>query len=745
MSELLAPAGNYEAFIAAINAGANAVYIGLNSFSARAYANNFAVEEIKSIVEYAHLRNVKVFVTMNTIIFQDELPQAYSTIDELAKANIDAIIIQDLALLDYVAKCYPSIEAHASTQMGIDDLEGINILDKLGVKRVVLAREVPIEKIKYFKTKTNMPLEAFIHGALCVSYSGNCLISGLIGMRSGNRGRCVGSCRKLYNLVNLTTNEVFPKNYLLSMKDLNTTYSVKDLSVIDSLKIEGRMKEPYYVYSVVNSYRKILDGDTNLKDINVNLTKTFNRTFTKGYLLRELPVNITNTKKPNNYGYYIGKVTNKKGSMIEIKLTETLNQGDQIRFDLDDINEVSLPIVKMYDKNNKLINSSNTYAYVECKERINIGSSVYKTKDKDFLTSLEQSMKNEYWSYPVNMYLNLEGNELSLTVYYDEYFGSSDKVVIEKANNNPTTLDSIKKQLSKLGNTPYYLDTLNVNFNEEWFIPVSILNNLRRAAILDLNKNRLKSKELKQNPYSFTKQIFPSISPIITASVKTKEQYDVCKSLGIKHIYYDNIIPRNNASYKEIDKEVLVGGLGGLEHYKNNDVITDYSFNVVNAESVNILHSLGANRVTLSHEINKQQIKNLVNEYYHKNGGYPNLEMIVYGRQEMLHTKYCPIKKMGECGKCKTEKFAVKDDFETFPILTDSDCSTTILNGKILNLIEEVSLLDHINYFRLAFTIESSEEIIQAFNNLKNKLDGKNVKCFNSKTDTRGHFNREIL
>ena len=745
MSELLAPAGNYEAFIAAINAGANAVYIGLNSFSARAYANNFTIDEIKNLVEYAHLRNVKVFVTMNTIVFQDELPLAYSTIDELAKANIDAIIIQDLALLDYVSKCHPSIEAHASTQMGIDDLEGITSLEKLGIKRVVLAREVPIEKIKYFKTKTNMPLEAFIHGALCVSYSGNCLISGLIGMRSGNRGRCVGSCRKLYNLVNLTTNEVFPKNYLLSMKDLNTTYNVQDLNIIDSLKIEGRMKEPYYVYSVVNSYRKILDGNTNIKEINTNLTKTFNRTFTKGYLFNELPVNITNTKKPNNYGYYIGKVTGKRGSMVEIKLTEPLNQGDQIRFDLDDINEVSLPIVKMYDKNNKLINSSNTYAYLECKERINIGSNVYKTKDKDFLSSLEQSMKTEYWSYPVNMYLTLEENELSLTVYYDEYFGSSDKVLIEKANNNPTTFESIKKQLSKLGNTPYYLDTLNIDFDEEWFIPVSILNNLRRTAIEDLNKNRLKTTEIKPLPYTFTKQIFPTIKPIITASVKTKEQYDVCKSLGIEHIYYENIVPRNNASYKEFNSEVLIGGIGGLERYTHNDVITDYSFNVVNAESVNILHTLGAKRVTLSHEINKQQIKNLVSEYYNKNGGYPNLEMIVYGRQEMLHTKYCPIKKMGECGKCKSKQFALKDDFEVFPLLTSDNCEVTLLNGKVLNLIDEINTLEHINSFRLAFTTESSNVVKQVIKNTLDKLSGSSKKYFNSETDTRGHFNKEIL
>ena len=229
MSELLAPAGSVEAFFAAINAGADAIYVGLNTFSARAYANNFSVEELKELVAYAHLRNVKIFITMNTIVFQDELVKAYALIDELANIPVDALIIQDLALINYVTKKYPHIEAHVSTQMGIDDLEGIKVLEGLGVKRIVLAREVPIDKIKDLKSKTTMPLEAFIHGALCVSYSGNCLMSGLIGMRSGNRGRCVGSCRKLYNLVNLSTDFIFPKQYLLSMKDLNTTEHINDL------------------------------------------------------------------------------------------------------------------------------------------------------------------------------------------------------------------------------------------------------------------------------------------------------------------------------------------------------------------------------------------------------------------------------------------------------------------------------------------------------------------------------------
>lgn len=748
MSELLAPAGSIEAFYAAVNAGANAVYVGLNTFSARAYANNFSIEELKELVSYAHLRNVKVFVTMNTIVFQDELPLAYTLIDSLAQIPIDALIIQDLALINYVTKKYPHIEAHVSTQMGIDDLEGIKILEKLGVKRVVLAREVSIDKIKELKTKTTMPLETFIHGALCVSYSGNCLMSGLIGMRSGNRGRCVGSCRKLYNLVNLTNDSVFPKQYLLSMKDLNTTEHINDLKIVDSLKIEGRMKEPAYVTSVVRSYRELLDNkNADFKKINLNLSKTFNRTFTKGYIFNEKPTDITNIKKPNNFGYLIGTVTNKTKNLVEIKLFSSLKQGDQIRFDLNDINEVNLPVTKIYDKNYKLINSSNSVAYVECVESIKVGTKVYKTKDVDFLDELEKAAKISYYSLPIDMFLTITSdNKLSLTINYEDYYVSvisSDQ--LEIASNNPTSFDNIKKQLSKLGNTPYVLNNLTIDLEPIWFIPVSVLNNLRRQGIALLDEKRLERCIITNNNPSFTKQIFPINKPTISVSVKTLEQYLATKEAGITEIYFENVIPRNNAEYKDIDGPVLISGMGGLSYYKDNYIVSDYSFNVVNAESVNLLHNLGVNKVTLSHEINRNQIKNLLDEYYNQNGGYPNLELIIYGRQEMLHTKYCPIKKMGECGKCKTNSFALRDDFETFPLLTSDTCEITLLNGKILNLIDEINTLEHISSYRLAFTTESASEVKQIIKNAFDKLSGSTEKYFNSITDTRGHFNKEIL
>ena len=235
-TELLAPAGSFEIFKAVIAAGADAVYVGGNAFGARAYANNFDLDDLKLITDYAHLRFVKIYVAMNTILFDHELNMAFKTVDELAKIGIDAIIVQDLALLHYITNNYSSIEAHISTQFGIDDLDGIKFVESLGAKRVVLAREVNIEKIKEFKKQTKMSFETFIHGALCVSYSGNCFMSGLLGMRSGNRGRCVGCCRKVYTLKDVTNNITYPASYLLSMKDLNVSEDIKKLKVVDSFK-----------------------------------------------------------------------------------------------------------------------------------------------------------------------------------------------------------------------------------------------------------------------------------------------------------------------------------------------------------------------------------------------------------------------------------------------------------------------------------------------------------------------------
>jgi len=282
MTELLAPAGNMEALKAAISNGCDAIYLGMQKFGARAYSSNFDLESLKEAVTYAHLRNVKIYVTMNTIIFENEVEDMKGQMHELNEIGVDGIVVQDLAAFDYIVKNFLDMESHCSTQMGIDDLDGTLLFKELGAKRVVLSREVEIEKVKEIRRIAKIPLEIFVHGALCVSYSGNCLMSGLIGYRSGNRGRCVGSCRKEYELIDKTTDTYLGKNYILSTKDLSTIDYINDLKEIDSLKIEGRMKEPAYVANVVSKYRLALDNKITEKD-KENLSKTFNRTFTKGY------------------------------------------------------------------------------------------------------------------------------------------------------------------------------------------------------------------------------------------------------------------------------------------------------------------------------------------------------------------------------------------------------------------------------------------------------------------------------
>lgn len=747
MTELLAPAGNMEALKAAISNGCDAVYLGMQKFGARAYSDNFDIDALQEAVRYAHLRDVKVYVTMNTIVFEDEIDDMQRQLRELNEIGVDGVIVQDLAVFDYIVNSFTDMEAHCSTQMGIDDLEGTLLFKELGAKRVVLSREVPIEKVKEIKQAAKIPIEIFVHGALCVSYSGNCLMSGLIGYRSGNRGRCVGSCRKEYELFDKTTGKSLGKSYLLSTKDLNTIDYIDELKEIDSLKIEGRMKEPAYVANVVSQYRAALDGKASASNKD-NLKKTFNRTFTKGYLFHEDPKDLTNIKRPNNFGYEIGKVTGYRSGMYEITLSQRLNQNDIIRIDHDN-EDVNLSVVKLYDRDGNLINKADKVCYIKIKEKLSSGDVVYKTKDYLFYKDLEDNLEKEFrrfrldlkvYAYPDSK-LVIDAEGLGCSYLYES------EEILGEAINNPTTREQVVKQLSRLNDTVFTLG--DVEFEEyNAFIPVKMLNNARREIVQGLYDAKISSKERgTQEPEAKEKIAFAPQKPYITASVTTKEQYDACVSCGIKEVYFDNIIRRNQITYDEREGELLIGGYGGIYYYRNrNPFITDYSLNVVNAASCRELYRLGAKRVTLSYELNKKQIGELIDAYYEDNDGYPALEMIVYGRAPLLFTKYCPLKKMGQCGICKTKSYEIKDEYGTFPIISHSDCTTTILNGKILNLLDEMPAISGVEAFRLNFTIESPEEVVKVVKTAQGKLDGKiSQSLFNQETDTRGHFNKEII
>ena len=332
--ELLSPAGDMDTLISAVNNGADAVYAGGKIFGARAFAHNFSNLELEKAVKYCHLYGVKLYVTVNTLVFENETYEFLDYIKFLYEINVDAVIMQDLGMISLVRRFIPDLEIHGSTQINCHNDESLCFLEKLGVKRAVLAREMNTDEIR--KLKCPIEKEIFIHGALCVSYSGQCLFSSLNGGRSGNRGSCVGSCRLPYELYDEDKIKT-DGDYLLSTKELCTVSHIKEILElgVDSLKIEGRMKSPEYVGYVTKVYRRLID-DYYLgkepkisKDELINLYKLFNREFTSGYLFDD---DIYNTKTPNHLGYPLGKVIKVNNEKIHIKLSDDLYQEDGIRF-----------------------------------------------------------------------------------------------------------------------------------------------------------------------------------------------------------------------------------------------------------------------------------------------------------------------------------------------------------------------------------------------------------------------------
>jgi putative protease len=334
--ELLAPGGSIESMYAAVQTGCDAIYMGGSKFSARAYANNLSDEELIKAVDYCHLYDVKVYIALNTLIKEVELEEALDYSRFLYKIGVDALIIQDFGLFAAIKKEMPGFELHASTQMTIHNGEGALFLKELGFKRIVLSRELSLEEIKYISTDLNVETEVFVHGALCISYSGQCLMSSVIGGRSGNRGRCAQPCRLPYTIINKSTQET-REGYLLSPKDTCTIDEIKALieSTTSSLKIEGRMKKPEYVAGVVSSYRKAIDSvysnsSFENKPHKEILTQLFNREgFSKAYLRGNIGKDMMAYNFPRNTGVLLGKVEKD----LRIKLSKDISVGDGIRTD----------------------------------------------------------------------------------------------------------------------------------------------------------------------------------------------------------------------------------------------------------------------------------------------------------------------------------------------------------------------------------------------------------------------------
>ncbi len=513
MVELLAPAGSKEALIAAVESGANAVYLAGNMFGARAYANNFDEDGLREAIRFAHLRQVKIHVTVNTIVDDAELEALADYLRFLYEAGADAVLVQDLGVARLVKQVSPGLPMHASTQMTVHNLAGVKALEAMGFSRVVLSRELSLKDIRYICANSKAEIEVFVHGALCVCYSGQCLMSSMIGGRSGNRGRCAQPCRLPYTLVDETGKDVLADTagqYLLSPRDMNTIDILPELleAGVASLKIEGRMKRPEYVAVVVDTYRRAIDsyfqgnGYAVEDEAKKSLAQIFNRDFTTAYLLDRPGRNMMSDRRPNNRGLLIGRVIRYDWDVrrVTIKLSGSIQLGDQVDFWVKVGGRVTATIQDLQDAQGHAIAQADSGVEVSfpIPSAVRDHDRVFKVFDAGLMERAREFFNTgaPVRCIPVQVQVFAAvGKPLRIRMTdADGYFAEAlTDFQGEEARKRPLTQETIQKQVSRLGSTVYVLDELQTEIEGNVMVPVSEINEARRKVTEALDAVRLAS------------------------------------------------------------------------------------------------------------------------------------------------------------------------------------------------------------------------------------------------------------
>lgn len=760
--ELLAPAGDQESLIAAIQNGANAIYLGGTLFNARAFAKNFDDEQIKWAVGYAHARNVRIFVTVNTLFKDSEFIDLISYIDRLYLYQVDALIIQDIGLFHIVKERYPDFEIHISTQASVMNDQAVSYFEKNGANRIVLARENSIEEIKNICKSTKLDVEVFVHGALCVAYSGQCLMSSFIGKRSGNRGQCAQPCRLQYRLKK--DGEILPvKNpFLMSPKDLMTIESIGELidAGVTSFKIEGRMKRPEYVASVVKAYRKAIDAYIENEKIELDediqdMRAMFNRDYTTGYIFHDH--SIVEGDYSGNKGIIIGQVIgySKRNKLVKVKLTNSLRQGDSVVFERIDKGR---PVNKIY-VNNQLVSHANKGDIVEIEFDYSVyEGNVRKTVDTEIIKKLRKTFEKENIHLPLFMTFKGHVNEQAqLKIKYCQHEVTIySNNVLEKALKTSLDKERIIKQLSKLGQTPFKIEKIDIQIDSDIIMPIKDLNEMRRQAINQL-LNLIMSKKIHNNKF---KEISPlkiqkksSGNTQIYILVQNLDQLNICLEYNNNIcIYYpfqadfEEAYQRGLKCNKEIgmfvprickNDDLLEIINHPLYKKVNNFIVNDYgALNILEAANKNIIIGTGLNiynsfacehfskyKKILSLEMSKKEINSL-------NTNLNDCIVQIYGKFENMISEYCPISQYyfgyqnKNCKLCKNAKFTILDrKNEEFDLLMDEKCRMHLLNSKTL-WIEQFDKIKTSGLF-LHFTNEQVELMHDILNEFFNKITSK--------------------
>ena len=739
MIELLSPVGDFNCLKAAVQNGANAVYFGSNLFSARAFAKNFENNELEQAINYAKLRGVKTHLTLNTLIKDEEFEDAINVAKTAYEFGIDAIIVQDLGLAINLIKSFPDLEIHASTQMTTSNLEGVKRLQDLGFRRVVLSRECSISEIEHICKNSNIEIEVFTHGALCISYSGQCLFSSMVGGRSGNRGMCAQPCRLPYSL--LSEDKILDKGYLLSPRDLCSLENLPKLisAGVSSLKIEGRMKSPTYVATVTKIYRKYinlaykyLNNEISKYEIDENdkkeLMQVFNRgEFSTGHLLDSPNKKLIYPQKPNNMGITLGKVLkiNPNKGLITVKLEDKVAIGDGISFE-NEPTKYTISELMNKNVNIKLGLTGDTVTFGRMKGNIKPGDKIFKLTDKTLSTEALNSFSKENVKTYLSCNLEIHSSKKILVTVNSLNFNLGVNFeydyIPDIAKNSPITQDRIINQFNKTLNTCFEFSEINIDLGDNVFIPTSILNDIRRTAISLIEEKIISSFKRESN------SIITKLQSNCETSIKHQEKaillnilntnYDYSKLKNFDKIYiplkyfsdknYEKILKLlenksklyiympvvvkdrylstikkyvENALNKFNISGAVVSEMSSISLFKDIEIIANYNFNIFNSYSSKEIQKLGFTSITLSPELDERELSNI---------SAKNKEVIVYGKIPLMTMSYCLLGKANRCYKeCKhlcleNNNYYLNDRYNfKFRVIPDNiQTLTTIYNSR---------------------------------------------------------------
>ena len=785
-TELLSPAGNWDCARAAVANGADAIFFGLPKFNARIRADNFTEADLPELMVFLHKHGVRGFVTMNTLIFTGELQEAEAQLRLLEECGVDAIIVQDLGLARLCRHVAPSIEIHASTQMTITSPEGLQFADQLyQLDRAVLARELSLKEIKKFNPAECAPLEVFVHGALCVAYSGQCLTSESLGQRSANRGECAQACRMPYKLVvDGEERDMKDVRYLLSPQDLAAVDIIPELveQGVVSYKIEGRLKSPEYVAAITNVYRKAIDAAVAKKDSPITeddryaMEMTFSRGLSTGWFEGTNHPRLTHGKFGKKRGVYIGEVTGSERGWVDVRLATRMpvKAGDGIVFDAgEDRNEEQGARISKVAGERLLFH--NKHSGLDWK-RIKPGQTIWKTDDPKLNSSLTASWKNAKLE-PVrqSLKISVSGRAGEPMVLRSLGVFIKSEEVLEMADMRPLTTDFLAKQLGRLGGTAWQLGELENQLEGDVMLPVSAINRLRRSLVKALDQE-VKSKpiDLKRAKIACPtsaelmpeRQTDESHKRELSVLCRSMEQIESALEAGVSEIYVDFedirrgkdgvalvrsqkgarihlATPRIQKSgeagfFKVVERAepdgVLIRNLGGVAHFKDRDDIYktgDFSLNCANPLTAKILREEGGlDHLLISYDLNIQQVMDLLlaapTDWF---------ELTLHQHMPMFHMEHCVFctfmsegTSIRDCGKpCEKHHVQLRDRVgQLHTLKADVGCRNTLFNGKAQTGARFYQQLrgTGLRRFRIDFLDEDKLSAMQIINAYQELLSG---------------------